>query len=167
MRIHLPGKDPLVAALNPFLTGGGHALTPTVADAEIILCSQPVPVDDTPVYRTDTSRLLMKLAHQLRGPIVISLVSFEPNLLWPANFCHVCESPIRGNSGYPFAMTRTHFRSKLPERDCELILGADADEVRDLLLAVWQPCLDPSAQIITDRVFAAELLAEKVLTPHS
>jgi hypothetical protein len=159
MRIYLLGDGPAVQALKQLLQTSGHELTTNLADAEALLVCPPA------TDRDETSKELVKLAAMLPGPILISLVSFEPNLHWPANFCHACDGTLRGHVAFRCLTTRTHFRTSFPERTSDLLLGADTDVLKAALLAVWQPCSDGSTPLTVEMVDPTEEAAAKVLTP--
>lgn len=159
MRIYLLGEGPAVDALKQLLQSSGHELTTNLAEAEALLICPP------PTDRVQTSLQLIDLAAKLPGPILISLVSFEPNLLWPANFCHVCEHTLRDQVAFRCLVTRTHFRTAFPERSSDLLLGADTELLKEALLAVWQPCSDGPTPLPVEMVYPTEVAAETVLTP--
>ena len=157
MRIFLEGEGPAVDALKEVLCGGGHEFSPSVATADAWLLLPPF------VNRIETSRDLVRLAPRLSAPVLVCLVSFEPSVHWPANFCHVCEGTLRGNAAYKCPVTRTHFRTPLPARDSELLLGADTDEAAEALRVLWQPCSSCPAPLAVERVYPTEQAAEQKL----
>jgi hypothetical protein len=161
MHIYLSGEGPRVDCLKLLLQAAGHEFSDTPATAEAWLCCQPLGFQGAR-ERHQTQQLIAERCREFTLPFLLCLVTMEPNDLWPANFCHICEGVLRGNAVHPWQVTRAHFRSPLPERTSELILGADQEAAADLLRKLFGPVFDSPSPLSVERVFAAELAAEKV-----
>ena len=61
-------------------------------------------------------------------------------------------------------MTRAHYRSHMPDRASELVLGADCQEAINILRDAWEPMTDRPPPLEVESVFRAELAAEAVIT---
>jgi hypothetical protein len=160
MRVFFSGAGPRNAHLRERIVATGLELVPTLDGADIWVCCQPEP-HEGPVFRHETLAELQHTVRELTRPITICLVSFEPNTIWPAGFCHAADTTIRGNTGQPWQMTRAHVQSSTLQRTSPLILGADSDEAGDLLREVWQPLSDLPAPLPVWSVLRAELEAAK------
>lgn len=163
MHIYLSGEGPRVDCLKLLLEPAGHVITPTVATAEVWLCCQP-PGFNGARERHQTQQLIAQRCAEFTGPFTLCLVTMEPNDFWPANLCHICENIVRCHALHEWQVTRAHFRSTLPERTSELVLGADRETAAEVLRAVFGPINDAPAPLPVDPVFAAELAAEKAIT---
>jgi hypothetical protein len=163
MRIYLSGEGPRVDCLKLLLEPAGHEITPTTAAAEVWLCCQP-PGFNGRKERHETQQLIAERCPGFTGPFTLCLVTMEPNDLWPANFCHICEGILRSNALHEWQVVRAHFRSPLPGRASELVLGGNTPAAENVLRAVFGPTNDAPAPLPIKRVFAAELAAEKATT---
>ncbi len=164
MRIYLNGDGPRVERLKLLLAAAGHEITPAIATAKAWLCCQPLGFQGAR-ERHQTQQMIMEHCRDFTGPGVLCLVTMEPNDLWPANYCHITENTLR-NSGHSWQVTRAHFRTPLPERSSELILGANKEREVDTLREIFGPASDLPAPLAVERVFAAELAAENAKTFH-
>lgn len=141
MRVFLPGPGPRIAHLRALAVAAGHELVATINTAEVWLCCQPEPLAG-PVTRHETLVELNQQVRDLTSPIMICLVSFQPNALWPPDFCHAADRAIQGGTRFACPTTRAHVQSSVLSRTSPLILGADSAAASDTLRAVWQPLTD-------------------------
>ena len=141
MRVYVPGLGCRIAQLRELAVAAGLEITDSIAAADVWLCCQPEPLDG-PVTRNHTLSELQKQVPELTGTITICLVSFQPNTLWPMDFCHAADRVIGGNTGHEWRMTRAHVQSSVLERTSPLILGADSPAAKTTLRAVWQRLTD-------------------------
>lgn len=160
MRILVPGAHPRAVQLAELLQTAGHEVVTAAETADVVLCCQ-ADDNDGPVYRHQLLELLSALGSQLRAPCLVCLVSLEPNLVWPAGFCHTACTTLRfSGTAERFPVTRAHLQSLTLPTPADLILGADADADKKALRTIWQGLFESQDPLPIGGIFEAELAAE-------
>ena len=149
-------RAPLFTSL---LRAGDYTIVDSPAEADILFVLQREPGGESRVTRQEVIDELKTVVPYISQPVIVCLVSIEPNTAWPIGMAHAVRTSLMLAAAHPLKITRAHL-SALPDPDFHrLILGAKEDAMASLTDA-FAPLVPAECLVHVSNLYEAERNAD-------
>jgi hypothetical protein len=159
MRALVLGQTPRAPLFTSLLRAGDYTIVDSPAEADILFVLQRESGSESRVTRQEVMDELKTVVPYISRPVIVCLVSIEPNTAWPIGMSHAVRTSLLLAAAYPLKITRAHLTA-LPDPDFQqLILGAKEDAMASLADA-FSPLLPAECAVQVSSMYEAERDAE-------